>query len=89
MLLLLKRTPALVGNTIQCHILSGFGYYDPVCMIWTYSGFEYCCTKKSYMYRYWILFHNANRGQIQYMNATITMWDWIFLLEDTKTSPML
>ena len=39
------------------------------CMIWTYSGFGYCCTDKSYMYRYWILYHSASQGQID--NATI------------------
>ena len=55
--------------------------------IWTHSGFGYCCTDKSYMYRYWILFHSASQGQID--KATITEWDWTFLLKDTETSPRL
>ena len=69
MLPLLQRTIALglLGNII--HILSSIGYYYPVCMIWTYSGVGYCCTDKSYMYRYWILSHSESQGQIDECNS--------------------
>ena len=82
MLPLLKRTLAIQSNATYYLALD---IIAPVCTISTYSGFGYCCTDKSDMYRYWILFDSASQDQID--NAIITMWDWKFLLKDKKRLP--